>query len=334
MRERYRDPSEVISKPRALPVSLFGKLVESQTLGDLEERRGQLSLLRIETLANRLQICGPDIRHYVAFIRSVFSFLRNVNHPELFSFWHQLLAASSPDLQMNACLIIVLQCIRKMAREVHSLFLAVEKILATAVESLERSTLGRESLVGVTTFSTLLEYVAVAHGLPKEQDDRERLHRLVYRVLHLPHDKEVGALQLTLRPVTDIMRKLPPRDRAALFQELVECGADVDSGDACGDTPLHMVATCSDRDVDNTGQCAMLQTLLKAGAHVDLRNAQGLTPLDCAASETVKDILRKHYPLRLKCLAATVVLRHKVSFQNRVASVLEKFVHDHRAGGS
>ena len=78
-----------------------------------------------------------------------------------------------------------------------------------------------------------------------------------------------------------------------------------------------------------TAACRLARILLKADAEVDARNMHNRTPLDVASSVDLKAVLLERYPLPLKCLAASTVVKEKVPFQGSVPAAVENIIRRH-----
>ena len=62
---------------------------------------------------------------------------------------------------------------------------------------------------------------------------------------------------------------------------------------------------------------------------MDARNGDNQTPLDVARSDDLRAVLLKHYPLSLKCLAASTIVQWRVPYQGIVPSAVESFIRKH-----
>ncbi|SJL13748.1 uncharacterized protein ARMOST_17196 [Armillaria ostoyae] len=78
-----------------------------------------------------------------------------------------------------------------------------------------------------------------------------------------------------------------------LMKVLLKYGADPNTGDDEGDTPLHFVARNFVGHPGHLENLNLIRLLLEAGADISARNSAGETPLHCAArAETVFEFLR------------------------------------------
>lgn len=110
----------------------------------------------------------------------------------------------------------------------------------------------------------------------------------------------------------------------ALVRLLCRTGADANVRDERGNTPLHLIAASSNCQAD------VARVLLAHGAHLDAVNDRG---------KTFKDLLtpvQKLHPIAnevqytsLACLAARVVRRNRIPFENVIPTALYQFVLQH-----
>ena len=115
-----------------------------------------------------------------------------------------------------------------------------------------------------------------------------------------------------------------------ICKTLLHCGADVNAQDNNKETPLHVIAKTGNSivQVRKISQC-----LIESGAHVDAYNVNGERVVDVASMHSVENmnIIKAHMQLRLECLAARVVMRHrhKLEYQNVIPASLVEFVELH-----
>ena len=75
-----------------------------------------------------------------------------------------------------------------------------------------------------------------------------------------------------------------------------------------GNAPLHMAVIQKETTAET------INSLLDHGAHIDISNCDKMSPLDLSYDEIQTAALKKHYPLRLACLAANTVVRRRVQY--------------------
>jgi ankyrin repeat protein len=74
------------------------------------------------------------------------------------------------------------------------------------------------------------------------------------------------------------------RGNVAVAEALLECGADIESRDSLGDTPLRRSVNC--------GKAAVAALLLARGADLHSKGSKGLTPLLAARTGAMTRLLR------------------------------------------
>lgn len=198
--------------------------------------------------------------------------------------------------------------------------------------------------------------VAMLNKIPSGERDATHLHRVVVVSLHL------GSLVTKLLPdlsseqkheVHCLMYKLVKQDvhtrlgctalhlacsrDAALVGRYPACqfpsphlvdilltvGADVDSQDEIGNTPLHLAAMAK--------PCcpALVSTLLDHGAHPDAVNSAGYSFPQLLKGQAIHEIVNLLKYTTLCCLAARTIVKHNIPYKGIVPATLEAFVQKH-----
>lgn len=184
---------------------------------------------------------------------------------------------------------------------------------------------------------TLYLLVLIAKILPNLPTNRQRsLCSLVYRINQLRLSTRSGATLLHLcvdsrTPVGDAYTKsvckFPCSATAGL---LIRCGADVNQTDKAGNTPLHVISSY-ERVISNFLTVhSIISQLLAAGAHHDYTNQALQTPLDRVVVSVAELILKSQVHIRLSCLAARAVNKHRISYNGLVPNHLHEFILKHQ----
>ncbi|EHB17257.1 fem-1-like protein C [Heterocephalus glaber] len=104
---------------------------------------------------------------------------------------------------------------------------------------------------------------------------------------------------------------------------LIECGADVNIRDSDDSSPLHIAALNNHPDITNL--------LIKSGAHFDATNLHKQTTSDLLdEKEIAKNLIQPINHTTLRCLAARVIVNHRIYYKGRIPEKLETFVSLHR----
>ncbi|XP_026472719.1 protein fem-1 homolog CG6966 isoform X1 [Ctenocephalides felis] len=105
---------------------------------------------------------------------------------------------------------------------------------------------------------------------------------------------------------------------------LLNCGANVNARNESKSTPLHIASITYNFDGN------LVQMLLENGAHVDQPNKVGECPFEMIQKNSSNVIPLVNY-LSLKCLASTIVCKHKIKYKGQIPKTLEAFVKYHEA---
>jgi Fem-1 family protein b len=184
---------------------------------------------------------------------------------------------------------------------------------------------------------TLYLLVLLAKLMPTLSDARQRsLCSLVYQVNQLRLRTRSGSSLLHMcvdarTPVGDVYTKSVCKFPCSATAELlIRCGADVNQTDVAGNTPLHVISAY-ERVISNFLTVhSIISRLLQAGAHHDYTNDALQTPLDRVVVSVAELILRSQVHIRLSCLAARAVNKHRISYDGLVPNHLHEFILKHQ----
>lgn len=174
----------------------------------------------------------------------------------------------------------------------------------------------------------ILHLIHLLYKLSKDDSQSFMLKKLVHRLIRLGLRSSNGKTLLLLAViksttfVTD--EYYSPLPSVPIIEILLECGADVQDMDESRNTALHLL----EEDVNNTDVIRNVANLLvAAGAHTDYRNNNGQQAAHHLAYEWLKIDFSVH--TTLKCLAARVIQREKISYIGIIPQPLYTFVEMH-----
>ena len=341
MQARYKYPDEIIKKRFVSMTSLITGTAECQSMNELGDIKYDELALSIEATSILERILGPgnkEIHYPIMSTGAMFAdlgihdkcanlwlFALNLNQcidekfevdwfPELFAdmFYH--------GTKVNfSCLL-----------EVFEGTVTETKLDEKRIQNDDENTKLRENydkdilvciyLVGVM----LLTY--------KSKEEKYQLHQAVYNFLRKKIRLQNGftPLHMCCDSVTNDnqikMKNIILFPNSLICKTLVACGADANAQDENKNTPLHVIAKC---DVSDVSLRKIITCLIEHGAHVDACNNDGDTAVDVAATEVAESTIKAHMKLRLDCLAARTVMRHKVKYQDIIPVSLQEFVELH-----
>ncbi|XP_067667145.1 protein fem-1 homolog B-like [Haliotis asinina] len=347
MEERYRDPHNIVHKPHYPPVPAYDNWVECKTMIALEAIEKNYGALHMESLAIRERILGadnPEVPHPVIFRGAVFA--DSARFDRCIALWmHAMKLRQRNNRAIPKDLLRFSQVFSQMVHiGVRLEFSPILEVLDHAGKEIERDMerMGKEdedylALVEIyqTNIHTYLYLLVIALKVTKSKEELHQLHQLVYRFLRLKPALKNGysALHMAVDSasivddfhVNDVV-SFPNSPLAAL---LVRCGADVNAQDHVGNTPLHVIVRYNDPIDDFDTLHQIILSLIRGGSHLDMRNSERKTPMQCSTTGVAEVILRQHNQIYLKCLAATAVRVHNISYKGLIPQFLEEFIELH-----
>lgn len=108
-----------------------------------------------------------------------------------------------------------------------------------------------------------------------------------------------------------------------LAEVLLRVGAEPNSKDEEGNTPLHLAA------MGRPCPARLAQTLLDNGAHLDLVNGAGDTFSSLLRGQQTHQLVNEAKFTRLTCTAARVIRQFKIPYKGVVPRALEQYILSH-----
>ncbi|XP_076443652.1 protein fem-1 homolog B-like [Babylonia areolata] len=347
MSERFKDPQRIIKKPEYPPVPAYENRRECRTVAELEAIQHNSSALHMESLTIRERILGadnPEVPHPVIFRGAVFA--DNGRFDRCIALWmHAMQLRQRNNRTISKDLLRFSQVFAQMVHLGLPLcFVHIESVFQHAVEELDRDVQrahrdedDKDTVTEIyqANIHTCLYLLAIAIKVEKKGEEIEQLHRLVYYFLKKGPSLRNGYTPLHMAVdsatlvddfhVNDVV-KFPNSQMAVI---LVNCGADVNAMDQCGNTPLHIIVRYAEPINDFDTLLKVMQVLIKGGAHMDISNHERKTPIQCVTTGVAEVILRQHNQLSLKCLAARCIRDHNIAYSSFVPVFLEEFINLH-----
>ena len=344
---RYRDSQGVIRKPEYPPVPAYENRRECQTIDELNAIQHNSAALHMESLTIRERILGPDnpeVPHPVIFRGAVFA--DSGRFDRCIALWmHGMQLRQRNSRTISKDLLRFSQVFAQMIHlGVVLEFSHIENVFQHAVIELERDAQrarkdddDNDTVTEIyqANIHTCLYLLAIAIKVEKQEEEVQRLHRLVYCFLKQRPSLRNGYTPLHMAVdsatlvddfhVNDVV-KFP---NAAMAGILVNCGGDVNAMDQRGNTPLHIIVRYSEPINDFDTLLQVMLVLIKGGAHLDIANHERKTPIQCTTTGVAEVILRQHNQLSLKCLAARSIRDNNIAYSSLVPAFLEEFISLH-----
>ena len=164
--------------------------------------------------------------------------------------------------------------------------------------------------------------------------EKHQLYRAVYNFIRLDPRLKSGATPLHMccdrgtNDETIDVKNVILFPNTLIFKALLKCGADANAQDKNKQTPLHVIAKTGKQTSDVLIH-KISEKLIQHGAHTDACTKSGASVVEVATCGTVTDIVKNHMELKLSCIAARAVMRHKIPYQGVIPSSLLRFVKLH-----
>lgn len=348
MKERYRDPENVVAKEPLAPVEAYGSRGECRTLRELEAIRADRDALHMEGLMIRERILGSnniDVSHPIIYRGAVHA--DNMEFEQCIKLWlHALHLRQKNNRNTHKDLLRFAQVFSQMVHlKERVLASAVQQVLRccvleiqrslTRVNALDASELPQSTDNYEANLFTFLYLVCISTKIACGEDERARINKHVYDLIQLDPRSREGSSLLHLAissstPVDDFhTNDVCSFPSAQVTKLLLDCGAPVNAVDHEGNTPLHVIVQYNRPISDFLTLHAIIISLVEAGAHTDMTNKQKKTPLDKSTTGVSEILLKTQMKMSLKCLAARAVRRHRITYRNQIPKTLEEFVEFH-----
>ena len=347
MQERYCDLGGVMEKVLKAPVPAYGNRIECTTLSQLEKLENEELELHMEALCIRERVLGPEnpeVPDPVIYSGAVFA--DNGKYGECVALWLHALKLSQ-EIDMAFFMGRFSEVFAEMFHlDIKIEFSSILEVLELGITELELS-LERIAKAEADTKSLKNEHeenilaciylVDIMLRMVNRDDEEHNLHRAVYKFNKLNLCLTNGFTPLHIvcgNSDTFEHTKFDVKDvivfpDAMLCRTLLICGARVNAHDNQRNTPLHIIAKCAESINDSETLSKMIECLIINGAHLDVCNTLGQTALDVATTDEAQNAIKAQMKLRLKCLAARVVKRLKLIYQDIIPLSLQEFIEIH-----
>ncbi|XP_076113333.1 uncharacterized protein LOC143080987 [Mytilus galloprovincialis] len=190
-------------------------------------------------------------------------------------------------------------------------------------------------------FAPLLLAIKCLHRYEKTDEEDRRFLQFLRKVLK--DDIRNDVRQSLLHYVTPVTNKASDKlekevsGSLELVEVLLSSGADPNTADEFGMTPLHLAYRVRSTELNEVvnehhdNQMNIIQALLGGGAHTDCVDAANRTPI--WYSQTSSSPLCPVGTRSLQCLASAVIVNSGVPYQGNLSSHMVKYVDIHKKRG-
>ena len=337
MHERHKNKYELSLDETASLTTKVTDTTESQTLKDLEEIKNDDLSMYAEALAKLERIIGltnPEVIYPMIYTGELFAhsgFLEKCVKLWLLSLRMSQCADISFDYAeyFPEMFVQMLYDRRNISFSyLLEVFEGVVRELTLEERRMKEDTNGieyrRSYDKGILVCLYMVGILLLCKPTAKE---KHQLYRAVYKLITLDPRLKSGATPLHMccdwgtNDNTIKMKNVILFPNTLICKTLLKCGADANAQDENKQTPLHVIA--------KTGKYAsdvlihkISERLIQHGAHTDACTKSGASVVDVATCDTATDIVKSHMELRLSCIAARVVMRHKIPYQGVIPSSL------------
>ena len=335
MRERYRNKNDVIQKVVTATVAAYDNRTECTSLSELKAIKTDHIALLMECLAIRERILGhehPKVQSAIVYAGALFADMDL--YDKCINLWNYGLKLSDSTEFVMRFPDIFVQMIEA----------DVKVELNTVIEIFEHMTRILKNENNIDSLQTDCDELILASvyliGIMLKIDESAQgklnINRAVYKFIRQNPSLQNGftPLHMCCDSATESdyghsLEDVVSFPNAKLCKTFLACGAKVNAPDKKHNTPLHIIAKCADTVSDFDTLYETLIILIANGAHIDVCNADDNTAIDVATTDVVKDILKANRQITLKCLAARIVKRHGIQYENAIPDDLQEYVKLH-----
>ncbi|XP_071759114.2 protein fem-1 homolog B-like [Centroberyx gerrardi] len=347
MLERYRRLDDIITKELLPPIEAYGGRSECRTPQELEAIRADPEALHMEGLMVRERILGLDnidMTHPIIYRGAVYA--TNMEFEQCIKLWlHALHLQQKGNHKTHINLLYFAQVFSKMVYlEEPVSAMAVEQVLCCSVLEIQRSMASVEAAPKAElpqamddyefNIFTFLYLACISTKMVCSDKERTRINKQIYNLIKLDPRSREGSSLLHLAisshmAVEYYTNKVCSFPNAQVTKLLLHCSAQVNAIDHEGNSPLHIIVQYHRPFSDFLTLHAIIISLVEAGAHTDMTNKQKKMALDKSTTGVLKNLLKSHMKMRLKCLAARAVRQHQITYRNQIPRALEEFMEFH-----
>lgn len=323
MQERFSHPANVIKLGVKSPLTVYNNQTESQSIEELEALSSNNESIQMEGFIIRDRVLGAlqsaEIIQPLVNKAVVLAHKNNLNAAA--DFYSRALSfklASSPQsgelfrrFLEHAAGMIESNAELKVAN-LEPAYQFLQAWLAYLVKNKEKQQ-GSQFEVDECTWAFDLDmlqafyFICVLSNVEIHSDeDNKRKSNMIKGIVDLNLHNSYGANMLHLGvwdSIIEVHNKVAMKEmfrvpNLKVLQILVQCGADVNSKDKAGNTPLHILATVDPRlaivpnDFKENGGKKYVDYFLQNGAELDVKNVAGERPVDVAVCEVTKEFLQ------------------------------------------
>lgn len=345
--ERFKDPNDIMEKKLGPPVPAYYFHIESRTVQEIDSIKNNPAALHMEGLTIRERILGkenPEVPHPIIFRGAVFA--DGSKFKRCIILWlHAMLLRQNKQRSISKDLLRFSQVFSQMVHlgvnpdfeSVLEVFVHGTAELIYDVQRRTDNTDDYENLQEVyeENVHALLYLLVIILKLKVPVTQKEDFCRCVYRLIQQKPQLRNGYTLLHM--VTDTatiiddfhVNDIVTFPNGALCKLLIDCGANVNTQDKLGNTPLHIIVQYSDPISDFENLHLSMISLIKGGAHLDICNRDRKTAMDVSTTGVADVIIKTNNSISLKCFASKSIKRHGILYKGLIPVVLEEFVELH-----